>query len=372
MKNYLYPLTWNEFDHLHRKAWENGWSYGPAFHELYNDYLVNWVYFVDYLDILIKTLKPSHNQLYFRDDFDIVRIPFETGEIVDLHVPNFYSKFSLTNPQINRITILIGEAPPFWGGNYQNENRSYFYNPLHTNGSTWLNAPYKYFQAVNKIWDNIVLDCEEQKVNFKSSSKIDKIDKLFFLASQGVLLIDIFPFPIHQSTKVRECITKNFSDHLEDYFEKIYLSIKQYLINLTDKDLTFEYALVAPIYTSLQVLYGNKSGEVFSNITVDDKPLQLYDFCGKNNVSISTFTKRHIDASTSFGKYFSQLAFSIEEEKNLKPFPKEKNIFKTPVLIDKSGNVNFCKFYNHSNYFDVEFSIGVSEDDKKNIDSIDD
>ena len=51
---HLYPLTKEKFMELHREAWVNGWTYGPGFDELYEDYLVNWIYFVDYLDFMIK------------------------------------------------------------------------------------------------------------------------------------------------------------------------------------------------------------------------------------------------------------------------------------------------------------------------------
>lgn len=48
----LYPLSKAEFETLYDKAWEYGWVYGKFFQELYDEYLVNWVCFVDYLDVL--------------------------------------------------------------------------------------------------------------------------------------------------------------------------------------------------------------------------------------------------------------------------------------------------------------------------------
>ena len=62
---HLYPLTKEKFMELHREAWVNGWTYGPGFDELYEDYLVNWIYFVDYLDFMIKLKCKEHTR--FRD-----------------------------------------------------------------------------------------------------------------------------------------------------------------------------------------------------------------------------------------------------------------------------------------------------------------
>ena len=129
----LDPLSKKEFETLYDKAWENGWVYGKFFQELYDEYLVNWVYFIVYLDNL-----------------------------------------KMTKPQ--EIEILIGEAPPYWKGNAKNKDKSYFYNPSQTNSSSWLNAPAAWkFGGKFKAKAN---DLKDLKIEKLRSGIIPKIEEL--------------------------------------------------------------------------------------------------------------------------------------------------------------------------------------------------
>ena len=142
----LYPLSKAEFETLYDKAWENGWVYGRFFQELYDEYLVNWVYFVDYLDVL-KGVGPNH-RMYKRIEEKFVIVIAENQQPIFIeaedHFKNYFPEITeSTEPldSIDSIEILIGEAPPYWKGNAKNKDKSYFYNPAQTKNSPWLNGP---------------------------------------------------------------------------------------------------------------------------------------------------------------------------------------------------------------------------------------
>ena len=146
----LYPLSKKEFEDLYDKAWKNGWVYGKFFQELYDEYLVNWVYFVDYLDVLKGVAQNDRMYERVHEKFVIVTANNQKPILIEAedHFKDHIStKTETTNlPQV--IEILIGEAPPYWKGNADNEDKSYFYNPAQTKNSSWLNAPVK--------WKNLV------------------------------------------------------------------------------------------------------------------------------------------------------------------------------------------------------------------------
>ena len=172
----LDPLSEAEFETLYNKAWKNGWVYGKFFQELYDEYLVNWVYFIVYLD-----------------------------------------KLKMTNTK--KVEILIGEAPPYWKGNAKDKDKSYFYNPAQTKSSSWLNVPVNWKSGVSGY-----------RARRKAETlKEYKIDKLNFLAQQKVVLLDIFPFPIIQDPKVRTEITGDYAYHIKNYFLKKYSEIIKYI-----------------------------------------------------------------------------------------------------------------------------------------------
>jgi hypothetical protein len=325
----LNPLTWKKFEKMHSEAWENGWTYGPAHTELYLDYLKNWDCFMNYLNDVIK---------------------------------NFDDKKS--------IKILIGEAPPFWVGNSAQKDRSYFYNIKQTRGSTWLNAPFKYFHYSLHPSVSVVFISSEKSLKYNSKGKqIKKLSKLNFLAKQGVVLLDIFPFPIRQTTKIRETITSNFSKHFKEYFEDFYKKVKIYISCKTNNEnILFEYALVTPIFTGLQILYGSKSKDVFEKIVKRDSPLKIINFDKTpfKSHKIYTYYDKKFIKNNSFKNFFGKIAFNDGEEKKLDPFMEKCSKSETPLLMDASGNVNFSNFFN-SDKKNLTDKIGDEEKDEEDI-----
>lgn len=334
----LEPLSWKDFEQHHRNAWENGWTYGPAHTELYLEYLKNWDYFISYVNNLI----------------------------------NFISE------ENNCIKILIGEAPPYWAGNSSENDRSYFYNEKQTRGSTWLNAPYKYFHylkhPIGCCNNQIVFDASKKSLTFKKPISSYKPSRLDFLAQQGVILLDIFPFPIRQVTKIRETVTADFSVHLNAYFCDFYNKVKSYIIckakakTKTKTNVQFKYALVTPIFTGLQILYGSKSKLVFKEIVSTDLPMDIVDFSSApgKNFTIQTYYDQSFKIKNSFRNFFGKIAFDDGEwlEVDLNPFKKDCEHSLTPILIDTSGNVNFSNFFN-SDVTKLTSKINDSEMDEE-------
>jgi len=339
----LEPLSWKKFEEYHRIAWENGWTYGPAHTELYLEYLKNWEYFITYVDKLIYGL-------------------------------NHVSK------QNKCIKILIGEAPPFWAGNSEQEDRSYFYNEKQTRGSTWLNAPFKYFHYLEYPEgcsnNQIYFDASKKSLTFKKPISSDKPSRLDFLAQQGVILLDIFPFPIRQVTKIRETVTADFSVHLNKYFRDFYNKVKSYIIceakakaktkTKTKTNVQFKYALVTPIFTGLQILYGSKSKFVFKNMVNGDSPMDIVDFSSETtvNFTIETYQGQFFNAANSFRNFFGKIAFDEKVDIKLDPFEVECPHSSTPILMDTSGNVNFSNFFN-SDVTKLTVKINDSEMDEE-------
>ena len=242
----LYPLSKTEFETLYDKAWENGWVYGKFFQELYDEYLVNWVYFVDYLDVLKGV--DIDERMYKRIQDNFVIVTANNQKPILIEAKDFYLElFPKKVPEekvneeveeqepITDVEILIGEAPPYWKGNADNEDKSYFYNPAQTKNSSWLNVPFS--------WKGGKL--EDTKINAKQK-------KLEFLAKKGIVLIDIFPFPIIQDPKVRTEITGGYAYHIENYFLKKYSEIINYID--TTKRIKFTHGLVATELGALQFL----------------------------------------------------------------------------------------------------------------------
>ena len=253
----LYPLSKKEFEDLYDKAWDYGWVYGRFFQELYDEYLVNWVYFVDYLDVL-KGLN-NNSRKYKREkinDTDYAIVEFKKHKDqkvvkpVLIEAKDFYSELFLSQDDIKQeikpeVEILIGEAPPYWKGNAKNNHKSYFYNPAQTKNSPWLNGPANW-----KSPDNEFITKETDPIKIK-------IKKLKLLAEKKVVLIDFLPFQIIQDTKVRQNITGGFSYLLSNYFINKYNEITGYINNSKEKELHFKHGFVATTYTSMQFIFDN-------------------------------------------------------------------------------------------------------------------
>ena len=85
------------------------------------------------------------------------------------------------------------------------------------------------------------------------------------------LLLDIFPFPIIQDTEIRKEVTGEFGAWLElyfvGYFKKCIEYIEKNAAEITiekenDAEIKKEYALAMPLYSSLQICFGETSRKV--------------------------------------------------------------------------------------------------------------
>ena len=295
----LKPLSWKEFDRMHRKAWNNGWVFGPAFTELYLDYLENWNWFMIYLEEVIR----------------------HSGDE-------------------KSIKLLIGEAPPIWRGTNLSEERTYFYNPNHDKGNQpWLYEPFKYY--------NQKYCQDEWNKNEYTGPHTEKQAKLMYLASKGVILIDVFPFPIIQDTDNRKEIdTKkektSFSTHVKHYLIKHLKKLLCYLKCRTENDqLAFECAFMAPEYTSLQLMYDPDITEPFTNLKLT--PLNDFEV---HKISDITFEKEQgvipLENPKSESKHMSYFLYKLNKKKQKIYFNEIENI---PILI-ADGSPNFKNFFN--------------------------
>jgi len=348
----LYPLSKKEFETLYDKAWENGWVYGRFFQELYDEYLVNWVYFVDYLDVLKGASKKSRMYARVHDKFVIVIAKNQQPILIE--AVDYYGKY-IIGPKTNKgIEILIGEAPPYWKGNAKNKDKSYFYNPSQTNSSPWLNAP---------------ADRKSSSGKFKAKAKDlkdIKIEKLKLLAEHKVVLIDVFPFPIIQDTKIRQAISGKFPEHIEEYFIPKLESIIEYI---DVKKENIRYGFVATTYGSLHLLFGDKTREIIINgfdsdfytkgIKVVVSQIELVYHGAKNHETIVAFNSKK--PTVLFKTIYKLICPEVDFEKNFKNIKDEasfnidvyvdkiKSVLQEnliPILMDGSGNVNFTRFFN--------------------------
>ena len=366
----LYPLSKTEFETLYDKAWENGWVYGKFFQELYDEYLVNWVYFVDYLDVLKGV--DIDERMYKRIQDNFVIVTANNQKPILIEAKDFYLElFPKKVPEekvneeveeqepITDVEILIGEAPPYWKGNAKNKDKSYFYNPVQTNSSKWLNAPADWKSSGGKF------------ITKTTDLTSIKIEKLNFLAQQGLILFDIFPFPIIQDTKIRQAVSGKFPEHINEYFIPKLESIIKY-IGL-DKNY-IKYGFVATTYGSLHLLFGDQTRELFLKDFVDNfynqgiekvdiMKIKLIHNGEKNNQQIVAFNENNIPTVLFKTIYKLICPAEIYSDDRLKriaeeaKFEKDEYVNKIrhilidnmiPILMDGSGNVNFTKFFNSS------------------------
>ena len=191
----------NDFKKLVNKAYRNGWTYSTCTPEMWTDYSNRCMHFMQYLEDL-KRNKGS----------------------------------------LETVKILIGEAPPFYRATKKPYEKAYFYSPDETGNSPWFSAPLAHF-------------CPDEELK-------NKHDKLLALASKGVLLLDIFPFPIIQDTEMRTDITGEFAKHLETYFLPFVKSILEHLELEPEK---IEWGIAATKYAGTQLMLGENSRSVLGN-----------------------------------------------------------------------------------------------------------
>ncbi|MFM7667205.1 MAG: hypothetical protein ACKO7D_03350 [Bacteroidota bacterium] len=293
----LKPLTRREYNKRYRFAWNNGWVFGTAFPELYLDYLEGWEYFKKYLDKLVK--------------------------------------YVVSDKQMS-IKILIGEAPPMWKGTNKANERTYFYNPNHNKGNQpWLYETFKYFNKIDNIKD---WDANDKYVG----PFTEKQDKLSYLAGKGVILIDIFPFPIIQDTNNRKKIdTKSFSTHVNEYLIDQLNKLFVYLECEIKRILVFECAFIAPEYTSLQLMYDPGITQSFTKLNLT--PLKGFTVF---KISEITFEKCKgkipLKNKPSESKEMSYFLYKLNNRNSIIASNKLENI---PILIS-NRKPNFKIFFN--------------------------
>ena len=352
----LYPLSKKEFKKLYDKAWKNGWVYGKFFQELYDEYLVNWVYFVDYLDVLKGVAQNERKYERVHEKFVIVTAKKQKPIIIEAedHFKDHISTTTETTNWPERIEILIGEAPPYWKGNAENKDKSYFYNPNYfVKKGSWITAPLA-FKSIVKLL----------------STAIDKTGKLSNLAKKKMFLFDIFPFPIIQDTKIRQAVSGKFPEHINEYFIPKLNSIINY-IRENKNNINIRYGFVATTYGSLHLLFGDQTREHFlkdfdvnfykSGIDIGTHKIQLVRIGEKNNQKIVAFNEKNkptVLFKTIYklfcpaAKYSDDRLKKIAEEAEFEIdeyVVKIREIFSEnmiPILMDGSGNVNFINFLN--------------------------
>jgi len=241
------PLSWEEFKSLHWDAWQNGWTYGPAYRELYDDYLVNWIYFVDYLDLLIKKRCKKHKRFRETNEFQIFLSNFNSNykEEFKKQAENDIWKPYFVNVDPSEeiqcvLKIFVGEAPPYWAGKIVTcfLEINYFYLPNDQKKGS-------YYTVAQNIF------------NIEEHTKIGLLEKL---AEKGFILIDIFPFPIIQATEIRQEVTGAFGEWISDKFHYQFNTYINYVINnlqnCCQKEVEKQYAIATPLYGALQICFG--------------------------------------------------------------------------------------------------------------------
>ena len=379
----LYPLSKKEFETLYDKAWDYGWVYGRFFQELYDEYLVNWVYFVDYLDVL-KGLNKNSRKYKRREingtDYAIVEFKKDKNEKVVkpvlIEAKDFYPQLLKSieyKENVTIVEILIGEAPPYWKGNADNNDKSYFYNPTQTRKSPWLNGPANWKSLNNNFTTN---ETDPIKI---------KIEKLKLLAENKVVLIDFLPFPIIQDTKVRQNITGGFLYLLSNYFIDKYSEITSYINNSQETTICFEHGFVATTYTSMQFIFDcsiKGKTKIFRNLilkspikNVDvgelnfgDKDEMIITFKNKekksknNDIKITPLFNFIYELHTGF-KYNSTIINFNNTIQRLNEIGKN---MRCPIFMVEGGSVNMNKsFFNSKDRL-----LGEKEIEKINSDLI--
>jgi hypothetical protein len=238
------------------------------------------------------------------------------------------------------IHILIGEAPPYYPNKEFPDwnNRKYFYNEVQSMNTGYFKEPYKHF--LNTDWENI-------------SSKKKKC-LLNELANKGVLIFDIFPFPIYQSTDIREKITRGDDDEDENAVSEFYSSrvskfneylktyfsprFEQLLTSFCDKEI--KIYMFAPKLASVQFLYWLTEKSVWMEYLVN---FEKKEFIFQENVKNDKTEIEKIFINESLNKFVSNLA---SNDKNKANDFIENILKKHPIFMNGSGNPDFNNFVN--------------------------
>jgi hypothetical protein len=142
-------------------------------------------------------------------EIDVVNDYFDSTKGRKNLFDNHLKKIDETK-ELKDIHILIGEAPPYYPNNKypKTENRKFFYDEGQSEVTGYFIWPCKHFLEIS--------DWKEEKRSKK--------ELLGCLANKGVLIFDIFPFPIFQSTDIREKVVWGTTDLDENAVSTFYSS----------------------------------------------------------------------------------------------------------------------------------------------------
>lgn len=270
-------------------------------------------------------------------EVDVVNDYFDSTKgrknLFENHLKKIYETEGLKD-----IHILIGEAPPYYpNNNYpKTENRKYFYDQGQSEVTGYFIWPCKHF-----------LEISDWKEETRSKQEL-----LGSLANKGVLIFDIFPFPIFQSTDIREKVVWGTTD-LDENAVSTFYSSKQSKFNeyldthfkprfncLLDsfKDKKIHIYMFAPKLASVQILYWLKD-------TNWSKQLVQFDnvFILQESVTNEKTGKNQKFINNSLNNFVSNLA---SNDKNKAEHFIENILKKHPIFMNGSGNPDFNNFVN--------------------------
>ena len=203
-------LTYIDYQNKWTDLAPAGFGQIPANMPSYHEYLIREIYQQDYLDLYLGAIT------FTRTTFGVIHYVQITGNpilgLLGIPLDALYTlsiggndyimvdyEYPWSMPQIKQKRcikyIMIGEAAPqflrnFFSYNIDDPLNSYFYNRLHTNLRTsWLSAP---IAAFTPSPNGSVLAYNPLK-----------LQKLLYLADNGYILFDLFPFAFLYTTTFR-------------------------------------------------------------------------------------------------------------------------------------------------------------------------
>jgi hypothetical protein len=236
----------------------------------------------------------------------------------------------LGNSDCLEINILIGEAPPYYpNAKYpEKKNRQYFYDSTQSMNTPYFKEPCKHF-----------LNIADWKTETKKNPKKTKGNYLKSLIEKGVLIFDIFPFPIFQSTEIRENIVyidgqSSFVKYLDDYFHP---RLEQLLTDIDNENKEFKINmyLFAPKLASVQFLYWLKEKAFY---------MHLIKFENTDFVFSPTSKSAKVKDIQFMNKSLDNFVDKISQ-KEMKSVFLDK-LYAHPIFMNDSGNPDFNNFVN--------------------------
>jgi hypothetical protein len=226
------------------------------------------------------------------------------------------------------VHILIGEAPPYYPNKkYPSiKNRKYFYDPNQS-----MDTPY-----FKQVCANFL--------NVEDNSKEEKQDMLNKLKNNGVLIFDIFPFPIFQSTAIRENINLDEGDskksmfnlYLDNYFKPRFDKLIELLIEKGFKRHDIKLYLFAPKLASIQFLFWFQS----------DINYDLLEKFGKKFNSLSEKKDKNSKTKLFINKSLEKFIHNLPSNDKCSKDEFIDKLKTHPIFMNESGNPDFNNFVN--------------------------